>query len=166
MKGEIDVLIPESIIRFPNSMGITGECFANKDIIYSNRAERDGKFNADIDNISTISNVRNFMITCILGEGDRTAGIIQFMNKKGKKDINENDIIRMKTMQRFLGAMVENVTDLGETINITISVKGAIEGVMQKIKEEEEEVAQKMAKFSLLERHISTLNTIVNNLRV
>ena len=88
------------------------------------------------------------------------------MNKKGKKDINENDIIRMKTMQRFLGAMVENVTDLGETINITISVKGAIEGVMQKIKEEEEEVAQKMAKFSLLERHISTLNTIVNNLRV
>ena len=88
------------------------------------------------------------------------------MNKKGKKDINENDIMRMKTMQRFLGAMVENVTDLGETINITISVKGAIEGVMAKIKEEEEEVAQKMVKFSQIERHISTLNTIVNNLRV
>ena len=35
-------------------MGITGECFANKDIMFSNRAERDGKFNADIDNISTI----------------------------------------------------------------------------------------------------------------
>lgn len=72
----------QSTIRFPSTLGITGKVFKEKTIIFSNSAKNDSRFNPDIDNISSESDVRNFMIGVILGEDGVQSGVIQFINKK------------------------------------------------------------------------------------
>ncbi len=55
---------------------------------WSNNVQKDAKFNSDIDNLSSITDVKNFMIGAILREEDRKVmGVLQFMNKRDGTDI-------------------------------------------------------------------------------
>ena len=116
----------QSTIRFPSTLGLTGQVFKEKSIISWNNAKNDSRFNPDIDNISSESDVRNFMIGVILGDGDNRAGVIQFINKKNGEEVTKYDIERFKAMRTFIGSCVENVTDLAVTINKTITIQGVI----------------------------------------
>ena len=54
------------IIAFPSSIGATGHVFNNKTIYFSNKPEKDAKWNPDIDNLSTVVSVSNFLIGVLL----------------------------------------------------------------------------------------------------
>jgi hypothetical protein len=99
-----------SVIRFPNTIGVTGQvfrdngkryfCFNDLDVIIRNEP----KLNPIIDNITNQSEVKNFMIGVILGDKDSKAGVLQFINKVNGEDVENYDKQRFKAMNHFLGS--------------------------------------------------------------
>ena len=76
-----DEFRPGTIIMFPSSIGITGKVFKEGKVYYSNDASRDGKFSHDIDNLSPISEIYNFLIAPVYGfrdkdKSDKPIGIV------------------------------------------------------------------------------------------
>lgn len=50
------------------------------------------------------------MVGVILGENDERAGVIEFINKKGREDVKNYDIQRFKAMRNFIGKIYLFVT--------------------------------------------------------
>ena len=50
------------------------------------------------------------MVGVILGENDERAGVIEFINKKGREDVKNYDIQRFKAMRNFIGKIYLLVT--------------------------------------------------------
>ena len=86
----------------------------------------DIRFNSDIDNISSESEVKNYMIGVILGDKDIRSGVIQLINKQNGQEITNYDVQRFNAMRNLIGSWVENVTDLAITINKIITIQGAL----------------------------------------
>ena len=95
-----------SVIRFPNTIGVTGQVFKEKSIV----ARNEPKLNPVVDNITSQSEVHNFMIGIIMGDKDTKAGVLQFINKRNGEEVKNYDIQRFKAMRNFLGSCAENVT--------------------------------------------------------
>ena len=49
-------------ITFPNNQGISGKVFHKNEIFYSNEVSKEYQFTGDIDNLTGIKDVRNFLI--------------------------------------------------------------------------------------------------------
>ena len=72
----------DTMIKFPATLGITGIVFQSGEIFISNKATKETKMRSDIDNLSSCTDVYNFMISPIYGENkEHPIGIIQFFNK-------------------------------------------------------------------------------------
>lgn len=56
-----------TIIKFPSSLGVTGYVFGSGELYAANRAKKDTKYSADIDNLTNIGEVNNFLIGPIFG---------------------------------------------------------------------------------------------------
>jgi hypothetical protein len=70
------------LFKFPCTLGITGMVFQSGKIFVSNKATKETKMRSDIDNLSSCTDVLNFMIGPIYGEeGENPIGIVQFFNK-------------------------------------------------------------------------------------
>ncbi|CAI2375929.1 unnamed protein product [Moneuplotes crassus] len=112
------------IISFPSNIGITGLIFNSEEVYISNDAQKDMKFTSDIDNLTSITEVFNFMIGPVYAsQRNKPVGVIQLMNKKEKKPINEEDIDKFKIIQELLGRSISNTAQLHELINVTIGLK-------------------------------------------
>lgn len=74
----------KKFLDFPCNSGLTGHVFQTGQIFVSNNAAKETKFQDEIDNQSSITEVKNFLIGPVYGEKkDTPCGIIQFINKKG-----------------------------------------------------------------------------------
>ena len=60
-----------TIIKFPTSLGVTGNVYHSGEIYICNKAEKDSKFHSDIDNLGSTGDVYNFMIGPIYGHPTR-----------------------------------------------------------------------------------------------
>jgi hypothetical protein len=88
-------------MNFPTNSGISGLCFKTKELFYSNNANKETKFQEELDNQSDSTDIHNFMIGPVFGQDksrlNTPCGIIQFINKKevnGEKDIGPKDVER------------------------------------------------------------------------
>lgn len=73
------------IIKFPPEMGISGAVFKNEQVYVCNDASKDRKFSNDIDNLSSLQDLYNFIIFPINSyvKGiKRKVGVVQLYNKK------------------------------------------------------------------------------------
>ena len=59
-----------TIIRFPSSLGVTGFVYNSGELYICNKANKDSKFSADIDNLGALGDVNNFMIGPVFGHKD------------------------------------------------------------------------------------------------
>ena len=110
----------DTMIKFPSTLGITGIVFQSGEIYISNKATKETKMRSDIDNLSSCTDVYNFMIGPIYGENKETPiGIVQFFNKKSKDGITEFDKERFIAIQRLLGMWVENTNEMSLIVNVT-----------------------------------------------
>ena len=81
----------KQFLNFPTNTGISGSVFKSGKIHYSNNVIKETKYVEEIDNQSTSTDVRNFMIGPVFGQhtGAIPCAIIQFINKvdaEGKGD--------------------------------------------------------------------------------
>jgi len=72
----------KKFMNFPCNSGISGVVFQTGSIYISNNATKETKFIDELDNQSSCTDVKNFMIGPVYGERkDTPCGIIQFINK-------------------------------------------------------------------------------------
>lgn len=72
----------KQFINFPNNTGISGIVFSSKKVYYSNSADKETNFVTEVDNQSSTTDTKNFMIGPVFGKDrDLPNGIIQFINK-------------------------------------------------------------------------------------
>ena len=120
----------KEFMQFPTNSGISGMVFQSGQIFVSNNAAKETKFQDEIDNQSSTTEVRNFLVGPVYGERkDFPCGIIQFINKKGGALITSEDEKKFKAMQGLLGMCIDNTNEMSLTISVTLDVQDS----MQKI---------------------------------
>lgn len=58
----------KQFINFPNNSGISGIVFSSKKVYYSNSADKETNFVTEVDNQSSTTDTKNFMIGPIFGK--------------------------------------------------------------------------------------------------
>lgn len=144
-----------SVVRFPNSLGITGQVFKEKTVIARNQAKKEMKFNPTVDNITNQSDAQNFMIGVILGHKDVRAGVLQFINTSTGEDVKTYDIQRFKAMRGFLGSCAENVTYSSIAINMTLAVQALIEQLNKVVEHTDREQSERINAFDIVEKQLA-----------
>ena len=81
------------IIKFPTCLGITGRVYENKNILIKNMGKKEPYFNVEIDNLSNLFNVQNFIFIPLLNASNKVVGILQLFNKNEK--ITDKDYVNL-----------------------------------------------------------------------
>jgi hypothetical protein len=91
-QGEVGA---DPVIRFPITIGLTGNACSEKTILYSNSIESELRYNSDIDNLIGIHNFKNILVSeiCLEEKNTLPVGVIQLINKKGEDPISEYDVV-------------------------------------------------------------------------
>ena len=114
-------------ISFPSNLGITGHVYHTGEIFICNQASTERRFLADIDNLSSIIEVDNFMIGPIYNDlAAQPIGIIQLINKKDKRQINDHDVRKFSIIKELLGRSVYNTSETHKLINVTIGMSAKL----------------------------------------
>jgi len=120
------------IITFPWNIGITGHVFQKEEVYISNDAQKDKKYTADIDNLTDITEIDNFMIGPVyISQKERPVGVVQLINKNEKKVINNDDLVKFRIIQELLGRSISNTAEIHELINVTIGYKTKLANLKQ-----------------------------------
>ncbi len=102
----------EHIIRFPMTMGLTGRALDKRHIIVSQIGEKDTqRYSAEIDNFMNCAHVKNIMIGPIFDAKGEVRGVLQFINKLGKPQIEEQDEIELNTILPALGEILKTADE-------------------------------------------------------
>lgn len=116
-----------TIIRFPWNLGITGIVFQSGKLYISNNATKETKMRSDIDNLSSCTDVQNFMIGPIYGDDKKTPiGLVQFFNKLGKEGITDLDQSKFDAIQGLLGMCVDNTNEMSLTMSVTHGLESIV----------------------------------------
>jgi transcriptional regulator with GAF, ATPase, and Fis domain len=127
LKNGQEYTASKDIISFPSTLGITGHAFQQGKVFICNEVNKERRFMPDIDNLSSISEPFNFLIGPIYDSKDKSpVGVIQLVNKRNKKYINQSDIQRFEIIQELLGRSVSNTAEIHELINVTIGFKSSL----------------------------------------
>ena len=97
----------------------------------SKDAQKETKFQDEIDNQSGCKDVKNFMIGPVFGSQNKVTpcAIIQFINKVDPVDknavgqITKDDLKKFESMQNLLGMCVENTNEMSQTIKVSFDVQ-------------------------------------------
>jgi hypothetical protein len=96
-----------------------------------NQAQKDPKefnseFTPDIDNFQGVKKIRNYCIASMLdngyGTGDESAGVMQVYNKIDGNPIDKEDIARIHSISRFLGALAKKSQDITNSLTLVIGM--------------------------------------------
>lgn len=119
-----DAMVPsEGLIRFPCTTGITGKVFATQQTIFFNNANVQSHFlyQPDIDNITSIQEIRNLAFFAITRETGTSIGVVQLYNKL--KPIVAVDIKKMRAMSRFFGGCIHNIEAITKRLTTSLAVQ-------------------------------------------
>lgn len=117
--------IPDTMIHFPMSLGLTGYACKEKTTIWTNNIDFEQRFNKDLDNLNGVGNIRNFLSAGIYLNYElsrKKVGVLQLINKTEKKDITDIDVEAVKAMLPFLGACVNNISVINNMVKIIFDV--------------------------------------------
>lgn len=112
--------------------------FSEGSIFISNNAPKESKFVDELDNQSSATDVKNFLIGPVYGENKETPnGILQFINKKNNAQITSEDEQRFKAMQGLLGMCIDNTNEMNFTINVTLDIHDVMQNITELMQKEE-----------------------------
>lgn len=108
-------------ISYPNNQGVSGAVFNKHKPIYANEMKTINTYVADIDNLTSVKEVRNFLIAPVFGHdndirGDNSPikfdrkhpiGIIQLINKLNYQKITDFDVQKVQAMESLIGLAIE-----------------------------------------------------------
>ena len=135
--------------------GISGMVFPKGAVAFSNSADKETNFVGEVDNQSTTTEVKNFLIGTVFGKGGKPNGVIQFINKIDENgaltEIKQRDIDTFNDMKELIGMCIDNTSQISNTIGVTLQINetmGKVSGLME---QEEEAKNNKPNSGDLLE---------------
>ena len=90
----------------------------------------------DLDNVISYPNIRSFVFIPIHGSDNKVIGVIQLYNKR-YTEINENDVNYLKSLQKILGIILENVMYVNDALNFYINAKDTTTKLLSSISMED-----------------------------
>ena len=108
------------MVRFPMTIGFTGRAISKRKVLISLQGEKGGdNFSSEIDNFLNVQHIRNMMVGPIEDVNGEIRGVLQFINKKDKLNIDSSDEIELKTILPALGEMIKTADETLKIINIS-----------------------------------------------
>ncbi|OMJ88864.1 hypothetical protein SteCoe_9063 [Stentor coeruleus] len=111
----------QDIIRFPISMGLTGETYKCRSSHIFENVKKKHLYNPEIDNIASASDLSTCLMSCLNGPNNMIYGIMQLGNKSG--GFSQRDIQLVTSFSTILGYMIAGINDISEAMELTIKMK-------------------------------------------
>jgi hypothetical protein len=111
----------QDIIRFPITMGLTGETYKNKGCMIYEGVKKKHLYNPEIDNIASASDLNSCLMSCLPGPNSSIVGVLQLGNKSG--GFSQREIQVVTGVSTILGFMVAGINDISEAMELTIKMK-------------------------------------------
>lgn len=110
---------------------------------WSNSADKETNFVGDVDNQSTTTEVKNFLIGPVLGKNGQPNGIIQFINKLDENGqvteiVEKEDIPKFEDMKELIGMCIDNTSQISDTIGVTLKITEKMNLIKKYMNEEED----------------------------
>jgi hypothetical protein len=91
------------IANFPSTIGVTGQTIRDLEIRVCQNTKREAFFNNDIDNVHSLSQVKNFLFGPIYGIDGDVVGVVQLLNKIDSEITNHDIVIKFEFFYLLLG---------------------------------------------------------------
>ena len=111
----------QDIIKFPITMGLTGEAYKLRSIQIFENVKKKHLYNPEIDNIASASDLNNCLMACLAGPHNKIFGILQLGNKTG--GISQRDVQMVNGFGTILGHIIAGINDISEAMDLTIKMK-------------------------------------------
>ena len=118
-------------VRFPMNHGITGDVFKKNTVIGIENIRSHRLFNPEIDNSCRIGNLENAIFASVIGKDNEVVGVLQVFNKTSGKIIAENDLEKMRNLQRIVGICVSSTNCICEAASLTINFRQSVQDIMR-----------------------------------
>lgn len=113
---QLRALYNKTFINFPINGGISGIAFSQNEVIWTNSADKETNFVNTIDNQSSSSEVKNFLIGPVIGKNGQPNGVIQFINRIDENgdiaEITQQDVDKFNEMRDLFGMCIENTSQI------------------------------------------------------
>lgn len=129
MKKEDSTEYTDECIKYPYKLGLTGEVAQTHDILISSNPKKEPAYNVDVDNVIS-ADVSNLMFGCATNSEGVNLGVLQLFNKR---NLTKNDEIDFNNLRHLIGAIIQNTTQVKETMEMVIDMKLLIDKLTQKV---------------------------------
>jgi hypothetical protein len=123
----------EDIVRFPKTLGLTGEVYLHDTILQIDDVKKHIHYNPEIDNVAGSNELVSLMIGVIPGPKHRGIGVLQLGNKAQGQPLTPYDVQKFQSLAGLLGACITCTNDLVETMSLTIHMKGCISAIIKAV---------------------------------
>jgi hypothetical protein len=120
----------KSVIRFPKSLGLTGEVYTHGSILQIDDVKKNVHYNPEIDNVSGSNELISLMIGVIPGPLQRRIGVLQLGNKSLGQPLGDSDLQKFNALAGLLGACMTCTNDLVQSMSLTINLKDCINTII------------------------------------
>jgi hypothetical protein len=154
-------------MTFPTASGLSGHVFKSKQPYFSNNAAKESKFNKEMDNQSSATEERSFLVAPVFGEtnSETPQAVIQLINKVENKDkgapqgITMEDVAKFQSMQKLLGMAVETANEMVSTMKMTFGVQAAMRNISKQMADQADMEQQNEGEqiLSDLKKHLTAI---------
>jgi hypothetical protein len=143
---------------------VTGRACASLNVYYSDLGWKESTFNPDVDNITFQSYVDSYMIVPFIGNLG-LAGLMQLINKT-EGEILDYDVKRAKGVQKMLGVWIENVKQLGRTVNTVFQITNILRNCDSDTIKADKEMDEKHILLRLVDKNVLGIVRDLNKVSV
>ncbi|OMJ75634.1 hypothetical protein SteCoe_25192 [Stentor coeruleus] len=113
------------VLRLPISIGISSEAIYENGVKIHENLKHKAHFSPEIDNVPFANEIRHCVMVKLVDFDGMPVGVLQVMNKLYGK-INSTDISLIQELARFLGPMINGITEIEQALEITTQMKKSI----------------------------------------
>lgn len=146
-------------IRFPVTVGLTGEVFSTRQTLVMDSTAKSQRYNPEIDNAASAPDVRNLLLGCLITEEGQCVGILQLANKVNRGKVLPEDRAKLESILSLLAGIIANCNEVLTCMEITTGVRQCMARVSSTANEAED--LRSHLDSSVLLSQISTMRTLL-----
>ena len=146
-------------IRFPVTVGLTGEVFNSKQTLVMDSAAKSQRYNPEIDNAASAPDVRNLLLGCLITEEGQCVGVVQLANKVNRGKVLPEDRSKLEGVLSLLAGIIANCNEVLICLEITTGVRQCMARVSATASEAED--LRSHLDSSVLLSQISTMRSLL-----
>ena len=148
-------------IRFPVTLGLTGEVFHSKQTLVMDSAAKSQRYNPEIDNAASAPDIRNLLLGCLITEDGQCVGVVQVANKLNRGKILAEDRSKLESVLCLLAGIIANCNEVLACLEVTTGVRQCLSRVSATAREAED--LRSHLDASVLLSQITTMRSLLSD---